>query len=1173
MLVFRSASVIRNHLALPAQVQARVKFNSTQLGDSERSSDESLGEWVDLGLIDCGSNSRWAGVHPSEAFEIRIRLNGPDGGTSRQFPSWSAPVTVPADPFDGNGSLRPSHGTSSRKLANLKVLDSSGIPLLLSVRVSRGQLESDHAAAADDIRSFASKLPASRRVVSLYAPYWIVDGTGLDLQYKSGKFIAGQVDPATSTMNGGKNGLGAIASPSRGLGELLDDSEMVYLPSRISFQVLMIGDEASTRLHVRRRLTRVETSRDCVSPWSDPVPLTAEEQTYHDTYVLPPPRLLGSGEKTLGTLDVEEPFAIRSRLVRAPDALGGACGTRLVHVVCRYAVVNELGREIEVSGTASQRSTAPIPADGRPRPFHFDDSVPVRFRPREFGWLWSGSFRIKPGRREVILRLRHKLKGYTVIASVEFHSRKAAGTCVIVFRAAAHPPYRIENHTMYPISYRQVPRLLESLSRISESSSSHVILPYHHAEFAWDEPEYGRRSVTVEVADFGNLPEGMSCSPLGCFHIDSISPGTELRLPCSRYFAGKVVADGPTTVLIISEPSAANIVPRENNGKDRFQRSDDAPSSISFGMRARFSHGFGLSIVDWKPQELVYLRLNDISWEMRNDGTKETANLSVASITMDNQLWVTPYPFVLRMGSRSNRRRNKRNSAFSLLWGRLLPARSGYGDISLLENVDISILPSTISVDGNLAAFAIEMVRRVKETGEAVRKTDHSSRNKELRRALDIRASKDISDESIVAPQQPESLLTEDLYSAVDYMATGALAAKLRFRYRPPDQTIAARRSNSISEEESMLGMQSKPRHKIYIENLRVSAIKSEISWSGPLPIASSLPRLMRPALTFEGLPVLLRPFSTSHAFATADEHLQALKSHYISIWRILDLLVGVLSKPTFLVRACIFTWRESFATALETMANGFQAAEKTLEAIVPSREPGLSSSTALGAYSAFISPIVMVNVAVAHGLSNFASTGASLFRYDASRHRASGGLVRSRNPRLFANVDGNDLLVEYVEGENAGKALLSRVRMGAHLGEGYIYHVKGTHLLRKGRFETDVVMDKMTLIFMLTFDRVLLLNGHLDTKFCEVVWEVAFADLVNVEYRDIWGDYGIVLLWYLLDESVSREERHARSLVVDAGGLEVLHCKRVLVPKDEIKTVLSKIKSIYKNLVEPRDA
>ena len=30
--------------------------------------------------------------------------------------------------------------------------------------------------------------------------------------------------------------------------------------------------------------------------------------------------------------------------------------------------------------------------------------------------------------------------------------------------------------------------------------------------------------------------------------------------------------------------------------------------------------------------------------------------------------------------------------------------------------------------------------------------------------------------------------------------------------------------------------------------------------------------------------------------------------------------------------------------------------------------------------------------------------------------------------PRLFANIDGKDLLVKYVEGENTGQALLSRI-------------------------------------------------------------------------------------------------------------------------------------------------
>merc|ERR1719215_769495 len=65
--------------------------------------------------------------------------------------------------------------------------------------------------------------------------------------------------------------------------------------------------------------------------------------------------------------------------------------------------------------------------------------------------------------------------------------------------------------------------------------------------------------------------------------------------------------------------------------------------------------------------------------------------------------------------------------------------------------------------------------------------------------------------------------------------------------------------------------------------------------------------------------------------------------------------------------------------------------------------------------------------------LSNLLSVG--------QRNLGAFDLVRSRPPRLFANQEGKDLLVDYVEGQNAGKALLSRVRMGALLGEGYVYH------------------------------------------------------------------------------------------------------------------------------------
>lgn len=1170
MLLFRSPLVVRNYLALPIRVQARLQRHQKSLGSSATEEDVSIddGDWTDLGTLECGRQLSWTGAVPSEKIDMRVRFTGSDGGTLRQFPHWSTPVTIESSDHSSFRHVSRSSSTGAFvKLPKMRIDDSSRKPLLVSLAMSRGDQPTGGTGSFDSVRDLSQHMPAGSRVISLYAPFWIVDGTGLDLQYQSGAFVAGQVDaglPPTGEKDSNWNATGATL----GLGELLDDSDLVYLPSRLSFQTLMIGEETSTKLHVRRRLTRVQLSRDTLSSWSEPIPLNMREKSYHDTAVLPPSKLFTTaGKEKRGESDVTEAFALRSRVLKASESMGGSFGTKLVHVVCRYAVVNELGRDIEIVGDRGQRAPIVIYADGRPRPFHFDDSGPIRFRPKEFGWRWSGRVQVSSDHREITMLLRHELKDHSILVTVELQGKQVSGTCILVFRKAAHAPYRIENHSMFPLQFRQKASLLTSrLSRRSDIPQDTIILPYHHADFAWDEPDLGQRSVSLQVADFGNLPSNIGSKALGSFKLDRLSPGSDVRLG-SPLLRGEVIADGPTRVLRVSEASAHGAASVDHG---KFHAHTAPSSEVTTMISVKFTHGVGISVVDWKPQELIYIRMDNILLEQSRDSDKESGRASIGSIIVDNQLWVTPYPVLLRMGSRSKRRRNRRNGAISLLWSRSLSTRSGFDDLSLLQLVELSTEPSTISVDGNIGKLALEMARRIKDLGSRRSGTVVlASRNEELRRVLGITEGATATQGTESAASQ-RSLLVDDLYSAIDYMATAAIASKLRSRYRPPNQGASGNGAADQARSKSL----SKSRRKYYIEKLKISTTAAQVSWSGALPLASSLPLLMRPALTFEGLPLFLRSFSSSHTYGTTEEHVRSLKSHYISIWRIMDLLVGVLTKPTFLLRACVFTSREIGASALSSLSSGLLSSENSLRTLIPKEETEQNTSVSL-VFKAIVRPVVKFNASILHTFSHFAASGSAMLRYDAAMHHAAGLLVRSRNPRLFANVDGKDLLVEYVEGENAGKALLSRVRMGAHLGEGYMYHVEGTHLKKDNSKQTPGESDSTVLILMITFERVLLLNGKLNANFCDVVWEASFEDLIHVETSDISKDenYGLVLLWFLANSSSpstrNRDERHANAILDDTSGLDTLHCKYIYVPKAIMTVLVAKIAMTNPGLVE----
>lgn len=1169
MFLFRSPLAVVNHLAFPIRVQVNVKQSSQVLAQVQEGLEhngskrgEKSEPWFDLGIIDCGDSVSWSAAAASESIELRVRFEGRDGTVNREFPCWSTTTTVAAEKNGFSSPARASAAaTPSTRLQDLKVLDLNNDPLMLSVDLSRKTAPGDLASSCDNIKQYSEEIPLASRVVSIFAPFWIVDSTGLDLQYKSGSILAGQSDLGSRRCSSPDKH--EVAS-SLGLGELLDDNDLTYLPSRLSFEVLMIGHDQPKRLYVRRRQTRVHTLNILKSPWSEAIPLTMNDSSYHDTTVF-------SGSKhSLAPAYAHEAFALRSRLVHTPTTLGGMFGTKILHVVCRYGVVNELGRDIEICEWNKEHQTT-FKADTRPRPFHFDDSSPIQFRPKEFGWMWSGRFRVRRSQRELVICLKHKLKSLSIIVSVEFHSKHKAGTCLIVFRLATHPPYRVENRTNYPIQFHQISSIfdIDWIFKKSNNSSGTLILPYHDAEFAWNEPEFGKRSIAFRLTDLGDTPASVN-GHLGTFQLDSITPGTRVSLTDSN-FMGQVISDGPTRVIRIVEA-----IKLGSDGEDQSYLHDDfhkigedvAPSILTWSFIVKASHGIGVSIVDWSPQELLYICFDDLVLDQVNDGTKEVGSASVGRITVNNQLWVTPYPVMLRMGLRSSRRRNRRHCAVALSWSRKVTTPS-YGDMTIWESIELSTEPAIISVDGNLATFLIGMIHHARNLGDVGRGGRRKiARNAELRRILDIAKPLDEEEDE---RKDTKSLIASDLYLAVDYVATSAIAAKLRSRYIPPSQTARLSRTNHPPEtiHHDVL---SKRWHKCCIERLRISTTAAEISWSGALPIASKLPALLRPALTFEGLPVLLRPFSLTHACGTTHDILQSLKSHYVSIWRGFDLLVGVLANPAFLVRACIFTWREAFSTGIDIVSTRLAASESALLELTSSQNPSVANSQWSSIfYNAVVLPVMNLQATVLHGLATSTIAWSSMLHYSAANHHGNSGLVRSRNPRLFANVDGQDLLVGYVEGENAGRALLSRVRMGAHLSEGYLSHIEDVHIVKSWpKHQTDI--DPSKHILMLTYERILLLNGQLNAFFCDVVWEALFADLVHIEFREVADvpSCALIFLWFMQDDgSSSQEDRQARTLVYDAGGLGALVPKELFVSKASLPLLLDRVKSIDPRLVD----
>ena len=160
--------------------------------------------------------------------------------------------------------------------------------------------------------------------------------------------------------------------------------------------------------------------------------------------------------------------------------------------------------------------------------------------------------------------------------------------------------------------------------------------------------------------------------------------------------------------------------------------------------------------------------------------------------------------------------------------------------------------------------------------------------------------------------------------------------------------------------------------------------------------------------------------------------------------------------------------------------------------------------------------------------------------------------------------MNGKDLLVEFVEGESAGKALLSRVRMGVHLGEGYIFHTEEARQ-PKLKPKTSLDLDPDPMIIMMTSERILLLNGKFDADFCTVEWETTLLNLSYVELSEDEEDTSLqpLAFWYLSGANLSGgddEEPNTRNSDAFATGIDMLNCKCIYVPKAAGRQMMIKI-------------
>ena len=438
--------------------------------------------------------------------------------------------------------------------------------------------------------------------VSIYSPYVILNKTGLEMNVQS------------------KAGWGGAASKSAANPRTqTGDQRHKALPYLYSYPV----DDQKNRSMLKMG----------ESAWSKPQSFDAIGSTYE--VVLP-----AANNKTEFHAGVS-----------VAEGEGKYNLTKVVTIAPRFILKNKIGEDLELREPGSSDIIK----------LKNNDLLPVYFMTQGLekqlclcfpgvNNQWSSPFNMsnvgmthvklaKHGQRQRLVRVEVILENATLFLhfSLEtkhwpFSMRNESDTEFLFFQANPNISEDGEEDRgsgWKPIRYRLPPR---------------SIMPY-----AWDYPASKNKELVltcrkkeryVKLQEIGNL-------------IPIRLPPAEAGLP-PKVVDVNIVAEGPTNSLVLSNYKAATSLYRTKTGASSMSTASvnsgfevkQIESEVNFKAELRLA-GVGISLVNTKLRELLYLTFRDIDFKYGDSKLYQTLNMTVKWIQMDNQLYGGIFPILL----------------------------------------------------------------------------------------------------------------------------------------------------------------------------------------------------------------------------------------------------------------------------------------------------------------------------------------------------------------------------------------------------------------------------------------------------------------------------------------------------------------------------------------------
>ncbi|KAJ7706184.1 vacuolar protein sorting-associated protein 13 [Mycena rosella] len=329
------------------------------------------------------------------------------------------------------------------------------------------------------------------------------------------------------------------------------------------------------------------------------------------------------------------------------EGLGKYKLTKVITLAPRFLIKNNLSEALSFREHGVAPRERSIIKPGERCPLHYLRSGQERLLTVAFSGLnaqWSPPIKIEDI-GSVHLRLRHPGREQEPTQLIRGEVKIDGSTIFISFSRATEWPFMIENAS--DLTSEEDGTGSSNKANVAYTVNSRTSLPY-----AWDFPAASDKKILLSINGFRRVIDVMEIGDLVPFKFNDNQRNRAVSLD--------VRADGHKQVLRITnynpelslyKPKRTNSIPLSRH--DTISGSAEAFDAITEEILPTLAFtvdfaGIGISLVNKKMVEVIYVSLNALKFEYTNSAVAQAVNLSCGTLQIDNQLHDALYPVILQ---------------------------------------------------------------------------------------------------------------------------------------------------------------------------------------------------------------------------------------------------------------------------------------------------------------------------------------------------------------------------------------------------------------------------------------------------------------------------------------------------------------------------------------------